>query len=204
MTFATWFSLFLICLMGASFPGASLAVVLKQTINNSRLHGVVTGVTHALGVGIYALFSVMGLMLLLQKSPLVFNLMTYAGAAYLLWLGYKGLMAKPANHEQTTQPIKTSSLIDAARDGFMIALLNPKVGLFFLALFSQFVNDDMTIIDKALFVGTITLVDGGWYVLVALVLSQGKILIWLKQHQVWVERALGIVLILLALKIVMQ
>jgi len=204
MTLATWFSLFLICLMGAAFPGASLAVVLKQTLNNSRLHGVVTGITHALGIGLYALLSVMGLMLLLQNSPLVFNAMTYAGAAYLLWLGYKGLMAKPINGEPTIEQVKTTRLIEAVRDGFMIALLNPKVGLFFLALFSQFVHADMTFIDKSLFVGTITVVDGGWYVLVALVLSQGKILVWLKRHQVWVERALGVVLILLALKIFMQ
>ena len=54
---------------------------------------------------------------------------------------------------------------------------------------------------KAIFVLTIILVDGLWYVLVSLVLSQGPILTWLKRNQLWVERALGVVLIVIALRI---
>ncbi len=203
MTLTTWLSLLMVCLMGAMFPGASLAVVLRQTLNNSRLHGVVTGIAHSLGVGLYALLSVLGLVLLLQQSPLLVKGISYAGAAYLLWLGYQGLTAKPSNGQQAELQTQTAALWDAARDGFMVSLLNPKIGLFFLALFSQFIQDDMTLADKAIFVGTITITDGGWYVLVAAVLSQGPVLGWLRQHQVWIERILGVVLILLALRIVL-
>lgn len=203
MPLTDWLSLLSICLMGAIFPGASLAVVLRQTLNNSRLHGVVTGIAHALGVGLYALFSVLGLVLLLQQSPILVKGISYAGAAYLLWLGYQGLVAKPGSAQQATVQAGTVSLRDAARDGFMIALLNPKVGLFFLALFSQFVQADMSFAAKAVFVSTITLVDGGWYVLVATALSHGNLLPWLRQHQVWVERILGAILILLALRLVL-
>ena len=71
MPLTDWFSLLAICLMGAMFPGASLALVLRNTINHSRLHGMVTGVSHALGIGLYALLSVLGLVLLLQQSPLL-------------------------------------------------------------------------------------------------------------------------------------
>jgi threonine/homoserine/homoserine lactone efflux protein len=202
MTLTTWLSLLALCLMGAMFPGASLAVVLRQTLNHSRLHGVVTGIAHVFGIGLYALLSVLGLVLLLQQSPLLFRGISYAGAAYLLWLGYQGLMAKPGNGHQAGLQTAAVSLLDAARDGFLMALLNPKVGLYFLALFSQFVHEGMSFTAKTVFVGTITLVDGCWYVLVASVLSQGKTLVWLRQHQVWIERTLGLVLILLALRIV--
>lgn len=203
MTFTTWLSLLLVCLMGAMFPGASLAVVLRQTLNNSALHGVVTSVSHALGVGVYALASVLGLGLLLQQSPLLTQLISYAGAVYLLWIGMQGILAKPHSNaapaELATQP--TASLFDAARDGFMIALLNPKIGLYFLALFSQFIHIGMGIGSKAIFVLTIIMVDGLWYILVSLVLSRGPLLAWLKLNQLWVERALGLVLILIALRI---
>lgn len=189
--------------MGAMFPGASLAVVLRQTLHNSALHGVVTAVSHALGVGVYALLSVLGLGLLLQQSPLLTQLISYAGAIYLLWIGVQGLLAKPhsssAHTERQTQ--HTASLWDAARDGFMIALLNPKIGLYFLALFSQFIHVGMGNGAKAIFVLTIILVDGLWYLLVSLVLSRGRLLAWLKRNQLWVERALGLVLILIALRI---
>ena len=96
------------------------------------------------------------------------------------------------------------SLLDAARDGLLMALLNPKVGLFFLALFSQFVQEGMSLTAKTVFVSTIAIVDGAWYVLVAAVLSQGQWLEWLRQHQVWVERILGVILILLALRIFLE
>lgn len=204
MPLADWLSLLSICLMGAMFPGTSLAVVLRQTLNHSRLHGVVTSIAHASGIGLYALLSVLGLVLVLQQSPLLFQMISYTGATYLFWLGYQGLMTKPGNGHQITKPGNAASLTDAARDGFMIALLNPKVGLYFLALFSQFVHADMSLTAKAVFVSTITLVDGSWYVLVASALSQGRMLPWLKQHQVWIERILGIILILLALRIFLE
>ena len=201
MPLTDWFSLLAICLMGAMFPGASLAVVLRNTLNHSRLHGMVTGVSHALGIGLYALLSVLGLVLLLQQSPLLVKAISYAGAVYLLWLGYQGLMAKAHTGRHTAIQTHQATLLDAARDGLLMALLNPKVGLFFLALFSQFVQEGMSLTAKTLFVSTIAIVDGAWYVLVAAVLSQGKWLEWLRQHQVWVERILGGILILLALRI---
>lgn len=203
MTLATWFSLLLVCLMGAMFPGASLAVVLRQTLNNSPLHGVVTSISHALGVGVYALLSVLGLGLLLHQSPVLMKVLSYGGALYLLWIGIQGIFAKPngSTGHAELQTKQTASLWDAARDGFMIALLNPKIGLYFLALFSQFIHAGMGIDAKAIFVLTIIFVDGLWYVLVSLVLSQGPVLAWLKRNQLWVERALGVVLIVIALRI---
>lgn len=203
MTLATWFSLLLVCLMGAMFPGASLAVVLRQTLHNSPLHGAITSISHALGVGVYALLSVLGLGLLLHQSPVLMKVLSYSGAIYLLWIGIHGLLAKPNSDVGHTelQTKQTASLWDAARDGFMIALLNPKIGLYFLALFSQFIHTGMGIDAKAIFVLTIIFVDGLWYVLVSLVLSQGSILTWLKRNQLWIERALGVVLIAIALRI---
>ncbi|SDZ74752.1 Threonine/homoserine/homoserine lactone efflux protein [Thiothrix caldifontis] len=203
MTLSTWLSLFTLCLMGAIFPGASLAVVLRNTLNHSRLHGAITGIAHAIGLGCYALLSVLGLVLVLQQSPLLFKTLSYFGAIYLLWLGYQGITATatPPAADMPNTPQPSATLWNAARDGLLIALLNPKVGLYFLAIFSPFINATMSLTDKAIFVSTITFVDGSWYVLVATALSQGNTLIWLKRHQQWIERALGCLLIVLALHI---
>lgn len=203
MSLTTWLSLLLVCLMGAMFPGASLAVVLRQTLNNSALHGVVTSISHALGVGAYALLSVLGLGLLLHQSPLLMKIISYGGAVYLLWIGLQGILAKPnsSSGHAEFQTKQTASLWEAARDGFLIALLNPKIGLYFLALFSQFIHPGMGFDAKAIFVLTIIMVDGLWYILVSSVLSQGPVLAWLKRNQLWVERALGLVLIVIALRI---
>lgn len=194
-----WLSLLTICLLGAMFPGASLALVLRYTLH-SRAHGIAAALGHASGMGLYALLAVLGLVLVLQQSALLHTAISYAGAGYLLWLGYQGLRARPAP-STAIQAATPSSLYAAARAGFFMALLNPKVGLFFLALFSQFVQAAMGWDARAIFIATIALVDGGWYALVASVLAHGSVLAWLRQHQVWVERALGVVLIGFALKI---
>lgn len=204
MPLSDWLSLVAVSIMGATFPGASLAVVLRHTVNNSRLHGVVTAVMHGLAVGVYALLSVLGLMLVLKQSPQLLNAISYAGALYLLWIGYQSITAKPGDSKHSSPGQQLASLSGAARDGLMIALLNPKIGLFFLALFSQFIQPDMDVAAKVVFVATITVIDGGWYVFVATLLSQGKVLARLKQHQIWVERVLGVMLILLALRIFLQ
>lgn len=203
MSLSDWLSLVVICIMGATFPGASLAVVLRHTLNNSRLHGITTAIAHGLGVGFYAVLSVLGLVLVLQQSPTLLTVITYGGAAYLFWLGWQGLMAKPTEKTADMDAQTSTSLLAAARDGLLVALLNPKIGLYFLALFSQFVQASMSLIAKSVFVGTITIIDGGWYVLVAAFLSQGKTLIWMRKNQLWMERFLGLVLILLALHVVL-
>ena len=67
MSLMLWGSLFLVCLMGAMSPGPSLAVVLRETVRNSRWHGVVAGLSHALGVGLWAFLTVHGLALLVTE-----------------------------------------------------------------------------------------------------------------------------------------
>ena len=75
-------------------PGPSLATVIRNTVIGSRYHGIATGVSHALGIGLYAFLSVTGLMILIREAPLVFQVLTWLGAAYLIWLGWQGVTAK--------------------------------------------------------------------------------------------------------------
>ena len=93
MTITTWLSLVAICCLGAMSPGPSLAVVLRHTISNGRTHGIVTAVSHAAGVALWALLTIWGLALLVVEWPLVYRLLTYAGAGYLMWMGIKALRA---------------------------------------------------------------------------------------------------------------
>ena len=87
----------------------------------------------------------------------------------------------------------------AAREGFGIALLNPKIALFFLALFSQFVSSEAGAIEVAILAGTATLVDASWYALVATGLTARATAAWLRRHGRWIERLSGAALVFLAL-----
>lgn len=60
-------------------------------------NGLATAWAHALGIGLYALFTILGLAILLHQFPLVFKIITYAGAAYLAWLGVNAIQSKVAS-----------------------------------------------------------------------------------------------------------
>ncbi|UXI01939.1 LysE family translocator [Photobacterium sp. TY1-4] len=203
MTISIWLSLLMICMLGAMSPGPSLAVVAKHSLSGGRLHGVVTSWAHAFGVGVYALLTLLGLAVVLKQSPTLFMVITYAGAAYLAYLGVNALRSKGgvAAKLAAGTPVRLGV---AARDGLMISILNPKLALFFLALFSQFVAVGTELSSRAIIVATPLLVDGLWYTLIALVLSNPKVLDKLRMKAQLIDRLSGVVLILLALRVVIQ
>ena len=203
MTFSIWLSLLMICMLGAMSPGPSLAVVAKHSLAGGRLHGVVTSWAHAAGVGVYALVTLLGLAVVLKQSPTLFNVITYAGAAYLAYLGVNALRSKGGVGAKLAAG-QSTSLVEAARDGAMISLLNPKLALFFLALFSQFVAVGTEFSSRAIIVATPLLVDGLWYTLIAFVLSNPKVLEKLRTKAQLIDRLSGVVLILLAMRVIIQ
>lgn len=203
MTLNAWLSLFMISLLGAVSPGPSLAVIIKNTLGGNPLSGICTAWAHALGIGVYALLSLLGLDLVLQNWPLLFLIISTMGAIYLFFLGFNALHSKGGVAASLTKGNKIS-YYQCFRDGAMISLLNPKIGLFFIALFSQFIHPEVGLSGKVITVLTPLLTDGLWYSVIALTLSQPKILLFLRKKAIWVDRLSGVILILLALKILWE
>ncbi|WP_447956075.1 LysE family translocator [Vreelandella sp. EE7] len=200
MQLSLWLSLAAICVMGAMSPGPSLALVLRHTLGGGRIRGVTAALTHALGVGFYALLTVLGLGALIASHPQVFQWITWLGAAYLAWLGIKALRAGSAG--VLSPALAATTQRQAVKEALLVALCNPKLILFFVALLSQFVTLQMGFDAKAIVVITAMVIDGGWYLLVALGLSHSSILPWLQRYSHWVNRVTGIFLIALALRVV--
>jgi threonine/homoserine/homoserine lactone efflux protein len=199
MTLTTWLSLVAICCLGAMSPGPSLAVVLRHTVSNGRAHGIATAVSHAVGVALWALLTVWGLAVVVVEWPLMYKLLTYAGAAYLMWMGIKALRsngAGPMNVEQASAPMS-----EAARDGLMVSLLNPKLAFFFIALFSQFVSAELVLADKLIMTGTASVIDAVWYIIIAVALSHSKVLEKLQKRSATIDKISGVILLGLALRV---
>ena len=203
MTLITWFSLVAICSLGAMSPGPSLALVLKQVANNGRTHALVASWCHAIGIGFWAFACIFGLALVVAESALVFQLITWAGAAYLLYIGIKALrVTSTAVGSETLVSRKPISIYQAGIEGAMISILNPKTAIFFIAIFSQFISAEASILDQMIMIATVVIIDGGWYSLVTLTLAKGPILAWLKAKNQLVNRISGTIFILLAIRVV--
>jgi len=198
MTIAIWLTVVSICLLGAMSPGPSLAVVLQQTLRGGRETGLIAAVTHGLGIGLYALLCISGIAVMITTSPLLFTALQWLGAAYLIWIGIKGLRARAQTDITLQNPPTTGS---AARDGFLVVFLNPKVAVFFIALFSQVIGSETTWLEKFAYAATALFIDMGWYMLVAWSFSNPRWLGHLQRNVVWLERAFGVILIALAIRL---
>ena len=199
----SWLALAAICVMGAISPGPSLALIIRNTVQGGQGHGVATALGHGLGVGIYALITALGLSVLITQTPLLFDLIRYGGAAFLAWLGIKALLAKPASGDSADETVHGARGRQGAFEGFMVAFLNPQLAIFFIALFSQFVHADTGWREGSIMMLTAGGIDALWYVLVALVLSRGPVLAWLKAKSFVIDKVSGLVLLGLALKVVL-
>lgn len=187
MELTSWLALAAICVMGAISPGPSLALIIRNTVQGGQGHGVATALGHGFGVGIYALITALGLAILITQTPLLFDVIRYGGAAFLAWLGVKALLAKPAKGEASEEVHQLRGR-QGAFEGFMVAFLNPQLAVFFIALFSQFVHADTGWREGGIMMLTAGGIDAVWYVLVALVLSRGPVLAWLKAKSFVIDR----------------
>lgn len=202
-----WLSLVAICIMGALSPGPSLAVVVKNTLFGGAKQGYATAISHGAGVALYAALTTLGIAVIIVQSPLLFSIIKYAGAAFLLYLGIKSLFSKKQSIEvddTTSEKQNTQQKINGWRDGFLIAFLNPKLAIFFLALFSQFVSANASVQEKVVMVATVGIIDTLWYVIVAFLFSRGPVLKKLKQNSHIIDRIAGTFLILLATRVVVN
>ena len=198
LDFTSLLGLSFVCAMGAMSPGPSLAVVLRNTISGGRLQGIMTGVGHGIGFGIYALIAVTGLSALLLAHDSLFTLLQWGGALVLLWLSYNMLTYLPSNEEKEHQVSGRKGFIE----GFLISFLNPKILVFLVAIFSQFIDPNMNQLDRFFMAVLAGIIDTTWYVLVAAVLAGTPLIDKLRSNSVIIDRAIGIVLSLLALALV--
>ena len=188
-----------VCAMGAISPGPSLAVVIRNTISGGRFQGVMTGIGHGIGIGIYAFMAVMGLSSLLLNDENIFKTFQLAGSIILLWIAYKMINNKPS--EVSNEKLARGK---GFIEGFMIAFLNPKILVFLVAVFSQFINSDINILDRAIIAIMASVIDMAWYVLVALLLAGTSLIDNFRSNAVLIDRSIGAILILISLFLINQ
>ena len=204
-----WLSLVTICILGALSPGPSLALVIRNTLNGGATQGYATAIRHGFGVALYAAITATGIGIIIVKSPTLYAIIQYTGAAFLLYLGVKALMSKKQSlpvdtKKSSSESSKEQNNINGWRDGFLIAFLNPKLAIFFLALFSQFVDENAAWQQKSIMTATVGTIDALWYVIVTYALSRGPVLEKLKRNSHIIDRVTGGFLILLAARVVLN
>lgn len=119
-------------------PGPDIVFVLTQSISQGKTAGIATASGLCTGVLAHTTAAALGISALLYKSALAFEIVKYAGAAYLIYLAVKAL--KEGDQLISADSVQRTDVFALYKKGVLMNILNPKVALFFLAFLPQFVN----------------------------------------------------------------
>ncbi|CAN7426394.1 LysE family translocator [Cupriavidus necator] len=134
-------------------PGPAVVYIVTRTLAQGRRAGLASIGAVALGNLGNAIGASLGLAVLFSVSALAFSVVKYAGAAYLIWLGIRALRGAGAAADGGTAEVAPRSLRQVVRDGFVVALLNPKTAIFFAAFLPQFMNPAGSALTQSLALG---------------------------------------------------
>ena len=192
-------------LLAVMSPGPDFILISRNSLLYSRKVGIFSAVGLALGISVHISYSLVGIGFIISKSIVLFSILKFLGAGYLIYIGYKCLKAKPQNEQLAQlQEKREMGKFAATRMGFLTNVLNPKASLFFFALFTQVISPVTPKFIQVLYGAEMSLMTFAWFAAVSLLLSHNIIKTRFTKIQHYVERSFGIILIGLGIKVALS
>jgi len=188
-------------------PGIDTLFILNKSISQGKKSGIYATLGINTGVLTHTFFAALGLSVLIAKSALVFTIIQFVGAAYLIYLGVFKLIKKSDFLTEETSVQKSKNTKNDFWTGFFTNSLNPKVALFFLAFFPQFINPSQieNPIPFILLGVTFALIGVIWYMSLSIFASVFSEKIKNNPKAgIWINKCSGIAFIILGLKIALS
>ncbi|WAJ38515.1 LysE family transporter [Pseudomonas sp. GOM7] len=193
----------LIHLLAVASPGPDFAIVVRESVAHGRRAGVFTALGVGAGILVHVTYSLLGIGLIVSQSIMLFNVLKWLAAAYLLYIGIKALRARPADPAAAEL-----ALAGAARSGrgafvtgFVTNGLNPKATLFFLSLFTVVIDPHTPLSIQAGYGLYLALATATWFCLVAWLFSQPRVRAGFARMGHWFDRLMGVVLVGIGVKL---
>lgn len=193
--------------LAVASPGPDFAIVLKQSIRYGRRIAIFTSIGIGAGILLHVAYSLIGIGLIIASDARLFALLKYIAASYFCYLAWHGLKAKAQpvdcgiDHASTEQlPSQRKAFIT----GFLINGLNVKATLFFVSLFSMVISP-LTPFEMKLSYGIYMAVATTlWFSFLSYLLSVARVRRLLLSKGFWLDRLMGCVLLILAVKLVLS
>ena len=196
----------------AMMPGADSMIIMKNTLTFNSNAGRMTIAGIVLGHLFWTIIAVLGLAVVIANSIVLFSIIKYAGAAYLIYIGIKSitagqLVSMDALKGKTERKNADPSIKDTFMQGFLSNILNPKVLLLYITIMPQFMTvgggvgeNQQLIILAGILIGISTV----WFLLVVELVNLMKR--WLKSmtFQKWLAKGAGAVLILFGIRTALE
>jgi len=203
--FSNLFAIAIVSLLAAISPGPDFFIVLKNSLTCSRKSGFLTAFGVSLALIVHLAYTLIGLGILIAESPLLYAFLKYGGVAYLFYIGLSGVISSFRNSDRLdTNCSSISNQISSfksLRQGFLTNLLNPKAAIFFISLFSQFIDSNtptLLRIEYAFINWSITL---GWFLFFSFLITSKGFVNKIDRFRIYVDRIMGGALMLLGMKL---
>jgi len=192
MALLTFTQVFIVCLLGAMSPGPSMAVVINNAIFKGRSNGILTSIGHGIGIAIYASFAVLGLGLIINTNIFIFNSLKILSIIFLIFIGVKSILKKEEiNLEKKNTKEKAVSFLQ----GLSISILNPKILVWFVAIYSQFMSVNNELIFNIYLVSIAGIIDACWYIILTLAITTASALNFFQKKVKLIQKIQGVILI---------
>lgn len=194
-----------VILLGAMSPGPDFVIVLRNVMTAGRRAGMACAAGIASGVLAWAVVTSLGIAGLLAASAVAFTVVKLVGAAYLVLLGVQALLAaRRGGYEQTPEPDGEKArhgAVAAFRQGLLTNLFNPKVAVFFVALWPQFLPHDATVLDTAVLACVAAGTSLVWFLTLANVVNALRRFLTAAKVRRTIDAVMGTILIGLGVRI---
>ena len=196
MTILLFAKITIVCLLGAMSPGPSMVVVINNAIYKNRINGILTAIGHGFGIGIYAFFAVLGIGLIIKTNLFLFNTIKILSIFFLFYLGFQAIFSNPKmNFEKNAIKFGVKSFLE----GFAISILNPKILIWFLAIYSQFMSASNDYILNISLILIASLVDALWYIILVKLVTAKGVLEKLKSKLQLIQKLIGYLFITISI-----
>ncbi|AKG69746.1 TPA: LysE family translocator [Serratia fonticola] len=194
-----------IATLGMLSPGPDFFLVIKNAARYPRLAAMMTAFGVICGVATHMSYCVAGLAVVITTTPWLFNVLKYAGAVYLIWVGIQALLSRGGSKMNVSSlPQQQVSLKSAFVQGYLCNLLNPKATLFFLAVFTQVLQINSGLGEKLWYAGIIFGLSVVWWPVLVFLIQSGPVRRGLEKTQKVVDKLLGGMLIALGIKVALS
>lgn len=188
-------------LLAVMSPGPDFAVVLRQTLAQGRRAGVITAAGIASGIVVHVGWALFGLGWVVERYPLLLEILRYAGAAFLLWIGLRSVRTglRAAGSAGPAAPAPTAAGAASFAIGLGTNLLNAKAMLFFVALCSAVITQDTPAALRIALGLWMVFSTFAWFALLSVGLGHPALRTRLQRAAPRIDMAVGALLVLLAL-----
>ena len=200
MSLIFWFQFAAVCVAGAMSPGPSLALIIRNSTKYNRFGGIMSAVGHGLGMGVYAIFAVTGLNIIILTNIYIFKSIQIVGILFLFVFGILFIFQKNEKINFDDSQNNLNSFLQ----GFSISILNPKILIWFSAVFSQFVRGDSTFLTNSILVMTASAIDCIWYILVALIVTSYGLKDFFQKRINKIQKISGTVLVIISILLIIN